>query len=131
VSLPAASPAPVRGAELLVVEDEIVIGMLLTRLLSGWGYRVLGPARNAAEALRVMDAHEPKLVLMDITLGHGSDGIALARQILADHDVQVVFISAHGDAATRARAEEVGPAAFITKPIRDAALRETVASILG
>lgn len=46
---------------------------------------------------------------MDINLGSGIDGITAAQQIRAAGDVQIIFVSAYTDSATRNRVETTHP----------------------
>jgi len=51
-----------------------------------------------------------------MNLAGDSDGVDTAHKMQADHPVQVVFMTAHGDCMTRTRAAAVHPAGFLPKP---------------
>src|SRR5262245_20434342 len=70
-----------RPLRILIVEDEILTADYTKYLLLELGYEVCGHATNAAAAVRMADNYRPDLVLMDITLGRGEDGISAARRI--------------------------------------------------
>ena len=85
------------GEQILIVEDQrTVAGALRTRLRS-LGYNVTGVASTGDEAISKVGELRPDLVLMDIKLGEGMDGIEAARQIRIEHDVPVVYVSAYAD----------------------------------
>ena len=100
----------------LVVEDEALIALDLTCSLEALGYRVLGPASNGADARRIAAKENPDLLLMDVTIQGGPDGIETAEAITASHPAKVIFLTAHSDPATRLRAAKLNPSAFLQKP---------------
>ncbi len=61
---------PRRRLTVLVVEDDFLIALDLETTLERHGWRVLGPAPNVEEALRLLDAERPDVALLDINLGH-------------------------------------------------------------
>ncbi len=101
---------------ILVVEDEALIAMDLACSLEALGYRVLGPAASGADARRIAASETPDLLLMDISLRGPDDGIDTAHAITRTHPAKVVFMSAHTDKTTRARAATLNPEAFLQKP---------------
>jgi len=53
----------------LIVEDEILIGLELRDVLLDAGARVVGPAMSVAEALRLIDNEKPTAAIVDVNLG--------------------------------------------------------------
>jgi DNA-binding NarL/FixJ family response regulator len=100
----------------LVVEDEAIIALDLACSIEQLGYRVLGPASNGADAQRIARSERPDLLLVDVTIQGATDGIDTARAITDEMPAFVVFLTAHSDDATRRRAENIRPKAFLTKP---------------
>lgn len=118
------------NATILIVEDECIIALDLRQKLRRQGYAVR-LARDGEEAVRLAGEANPDLVLMDIMLGGGMDGIEAAGRIRAARPtVPVVFVSACDDPATRTRAMEAGPSGFISKPVEADALKACIESIL-
>ena len=111
---------------ILVVEDDAIIGEDIQRTLQRLGYDVGSPQRSGAEALRSMEAKLPDLVLMDIRLQGPLDGIQTTAQIRKKWDVPVVYLSAHSDEATIARAKETAPHGYLLKPFNERDLRTTI-----
>jgi DNA-binding NarL/FixJ family response regulator len=111
-------------ASILIVEDEWVVARDMQRCLGDAGYRVLGTASSHEEALRQVDVEAPDLVLIDIVLGR-EDGIELAEELQA-RGVPFVYVTAHTDPDTLARAKETGPFGYVVKPFDDRQLRSTI-----
>ena len=65
--------------------------------LRGLGYDVMAIATDANEAIEKAGELRPDLVLMDIKLGEGMDGIEAAHRIRAQYDIPVVYVSAYAD----------------------------------
>ncbi len=113
-------------ARILVVEDEALIAFDIQSALIGLGYEVPTTAANSKEALRAVEALKPDLVLMDVHLKGGDDGVVTAAAIQACRPTPVVFLSACSDDATVERAGGVEPYGYLLKPFNDRELRATV-----
>ena len=85
-------------ARILVVEDEGIVGLDIRQSLEGLGYADAGLATSGEEAIIMAQAMQPDLVLMDIRLGDGMDGID-AAMAMGDHlDAPVIYLTAYTDA---------------------------------
>jgi DNA-binding NarL/FixJ family response regulator len=116
---PSADPAARRTpgtAKVLVVEDEWFISMEIETTLEDAGYTVVGVAVNADEAVRMAEMYRPDLVLMDIRLQGGSDGIAAAAEIGRRFGPRCLFVSAHSDPDTKERGQVANPLGWLPKP---------------
>lgn len=111
---------------ILVVEDEGVVARQLQLSLSDLGYRVPCTASCAAEALQAAERDRFSLVLMDVHLAEGDDGIELATTLRARYDVPVLYLTAYADPATLARAKVTEPYAYLVKPVDADRLRTAV-----
>ena len=118
------------GAKVLIVEDEALIALDLEVRLEAMGYTVVGTADHHAEAQSLFTAHLPDIVLMDLRLGEGDDGVEVARSLRAIADRPVIFITAHSDPQTIARAVATAPYGYLVKPFDDRALAVTIAVAL-
>jgi two-component system, cell cycle sensor histidine kinase and response regulator CckA len=105
-------------ARVLIVEDEAIIARDLELLISDLGHHVLATAINAAEVRQVIAASLPDLALLDINLGGGEDGVAIAEQ-MQNLEIPVIFLTAHSDPATVKRAQAVGPYGYLLKPFNE------------
>ncbi len=116
---------------ILIVEDEHVVAHDLSNTVGKLGYRVVGVADSGHEAIRLAGELKPDLALMDIALPGGLDGIAVAEQLRTRWQIPVVFLSAHSDDETVARATESGAFGQLTKPIRINELKSAISIALN
>ena len=107
---------PVR---LLIVEDEAIIRRDIRQQLEILGYQVVGEAATGLESLQLTQQLQPDLVLMDIGLGAGMDGISAAQTIRDTHAVPVVFLSAFAAEDILERAMLAQPYGYILKPFTE------------
>jgi CheY-like chemotaxis protein len=127
------SAAQALGAlKVLIVEDESVIAWALQSLVEDLGHEVLEAAASGEAAIAAAAEHQPELILMDINLGGGIDGIEAAGRIQAAGTVAVIFVSAYGDEGTKARIAECVPGApLLTKPVSARAIRQAIDEAVG
>jgi CheY-like chemotaxis protein len=113
----------------LIIEDETLIAMELSRIMQEMGHTVVGVASREASALQQAEQTSPGLVLCDIKLLDDDNGIAAAQRILQRFDVPVVFVTAFSEILlTGGRIE---PAFVVSKPFDDETLKVTVAQALS
>lgn len=114
------------AANILVVEDEKIIAKGIEKRLKALGYAVAGLMGSGEEAVGKAVALKPDLVLMDINLGEGIDGIEAARRIQQQLDVPVIFLTAFSDDDTLQRAKKTEPHGYILKPYEDKDLQTAI-----
>lgn len=114
------------NARILVVEDEPVISMIVTKRLGALGYSVTDVATSGGEAIRKALSGEVDLVLMDIGLPGEIDGIKAADQIRIMGDIPVIYMTAFTDPKTLNRAKATQPYGYVIKPFKDDTLRSTI-----
>ena len=78
------------------------------------------------KAIQKVASFKPELVLMDIQLGSGKDGIETTKIIRDRFHVPVVFVTSHSDQKTLERVKYASPLGYINKPIRDKDLMTTL-----
>ncbi|HEY9696262.1 MAG TPA: GAF domain-containing protein [Trichocoleus sp.] len=113
-------------AKILVVEDEGIIVWNIRNALKRFGYRVVGVAASGAEALQKVAETKPDLVLMDIRLQGGMDGIEAAEQIRLQFNIPVVYLTAHANDNIIGRAKATEPFGYIIKPFQEKELNATI-----
>ena len=100
---------------ILVVDDEEIVRSSIRQWLELGGFDVR-TARNADEALAMLQARLPDVVLTDFRMPHRS-GIDLMREVQRiDPDIPVVLLTAHGDVALAVSAMREGVYDFLQKP---------------
>lgn len=112
--------------KILLVEDEPVSALDMRRRLRSLGYGEPLLATSGEQAVEMARAEKPDLVLMDIVLGAGMDGIDAAGRILALHPVPVIYMTAHEDPETLQRAKITEPFGYLLKPFEDRDLRTCI-----
>jgi DNA-binding NarL/FixJ family response regulator len=115
----------------LVIEDEAVVARDATTILADAGFDALPPLFLADDAEAFVALHKPDVVLLDIRLGHGVDGIELGARLRKRFDVPIVFVSAHSDSVTLARAGSLAHHGFVVKPFHPKQLVATVVAALS
>ena len=90
----------------LIVEDEKIIALDLQCRLEKYGFRIVDTVATAAEAVAAAEARRPDIVLMDIKLGRGTDGISAAKIVKDRFRIPVVFLTSFADEIGRASCRE-------------------------
>ena len=100
----------------VVVDDHQIVRDGLVALLGALdGLDVVGTARDGVDALHVVDATQPDVVVMDIQMP-GLDGIEATRRITARHrDVRVVMLTMNEDDDTVLAAIRAGASGYLLK----------------
>lgn len=113
----------------MIVEDNWLVALEVEAALLDGGFAVAGIAVNSAEAFSLCETERPSLILMDIRLQGGDDGIGAALNIRSQFGIPVIFVSAHDDPETRAQAEAARPLGWIVKPVSGQELVEQIGQI--
>ena len=117
------------GKRILLVEDDRLVAAGLAAGLIRHGY-VVATATSGEEALEMIAASAPDLVLMDICLP-GIDGIEAARMIGEQYGVPVIFLTALDDDARVRAAISEGGLGYLVKPISVKQLMPSVAMAIA
>jgi CheY-like chemotaxis protein len=108
---------------ILIVEDDALIALDLQQTIEDLGGMVVGRASRTPEAIGLAAKYQPDVVLMDIRLAGGSDGIDAARGIRRLRPTPIIFVTGNTDPVTRGRVLEFGDAPLLNKPVDQALLR--------
>ena len=103
---------------ILIIEDEALVARELSNRLTNMGCEVVGIAYGR-EGIELARKTQPDLLLTDIHLKDGEDGIEMAQIIQQERDVPVVFLTAYSDEATVSRAKALAPYGYIIKPVEN------------
>jgi DNA-binding LytR/AlgR family response regulator len=99
-----------------VIEDEMVIADTICLTLRKLGYTITPTSPNYTRALKMVEEEKPDLLLIDINLGGGKDGIDVAEYVREKYAIPLIFLTANSDTATIERAKKVKPNAYLVKP---------------
>jgi PAS domain S-box-containing protein len=122
-----------QGALIAVVDDEEIVRDSLGTVLGCWGYRVISGAseRELLEALAEL-GEVPDLVIADLRLGTGRDGIELITFLQRELDTPFPAVLLTGDTAPeRLRQARASGLPVLHKPVNGRELKEAVARLLG
>lgn len=112
---------------ILIVEDERIIGLELKMTLESFGYNVIGHVTSGEDAIEKVNKHKIDLILMDIKIDGNIDGIETAAQIQKIFkDMKIVYLTAFADEKTRKRAKKTKPIAFLSKPSNPEVLQNVI-----
>ncbi len=114
--------------DVLIIEDEPIIAMDIETIVRDLGHDVTAIAVTRDEAVREARANRPGLVLADIQLADNSSGIDAVKDILADFEVPVIFITAFPERLLTGDRPE--PAFLITKPFQRATVKTAISQAL-
>ena len=102
--------------QVLVIDDDAVVGRSFDRVLSDKGYEV-STVLSGEEAMKEMESHEYDVVFTDIKMP-GMDGIEVAERIKARCPwTPVVVITGYGTTENEAKASVLGVSGFVRKPL--------------
>src|SRR6266516_4081242 len=126
------SPLPLTDApallNLLIVDDERTVREACREAGTALGYRTTG-AESAEHALRVIDAQNIDVVLLDLKLP-GASGLEVLRQLKqARPDIEVVVVTGHGTVESAVQAMKAGAYDFVTKPFSLEELKHLLARV--
>ncbi len=103
-------------AQILIVDDEILLGRSLSRALSQRGHEA-SAVGTAEEGLSLLDRLLPDIVLLDMQLP-GLSGLETLKKIReTDPNILVIIVTAYGTIATAVEAMKLGAVDFLRKPL--------------
>ncbi|MBP2562467.1 two-component system phosphate regulon response regulator OmpR [Neorhizobium galegae] len=123
------SSSPTNSTHILVVDDDPRICQLLTRYFEGEGY-IVSTASDGQEMHRHLKRNEVDIVLLDLSLPGGQDGLDLAREIRTQSDIPIMMLTGRGDVIDRIIGIEIGADDYIAKPFHLREVHARLKSIL-
>ncbi len=115
-----------KGAKILIVEDEAIIAMEMESQLMGLGYEVTSIVDTGEKAIKKAEEDKPNLILMDIRIKGEIDGIEAAEEIRSRFGIPVVFSTAYLDEERIEQAKITMPFGYVLKPIQERDLKVTI-----
>jgi DNA-binding response OmpR family regulator len=121
----------------LVVEDDERTAAFIADNLRADGFRV-AVASDAGEAVRAIEVRRPSMVVLDLSLGSGTSGLAVLDRVRSadglgtriDPALPVIILSGHGGDIDRLRGLQRGADDYVVKPFMYAELLERVRAVL-
>ena len=118
------------NANILVVEDEIIVAKNIQNRLEQLGYTVSAVISSGEDAIKKAEEIHPDLILMDIKLDGEMDGIEAAKHIHNHFDIPIIYLTAYADDATLQRAKVTEPYGYIVKPFEERELQSNISIAL-
>jgi CheY-like chemotaxis protein len=114
----------------LVVDDSDVIRDLIAVNLELDGFDVTAVS-DGRQALEIVQDVDPAVITMDVVMPEvgGFEAVERLRADPSTADIPVVIVTGRAQAPDRARAEQLGVAAYLTKPFEPAELVAVVAGL--
>ncbi len=113
-------------ARIVIVEDDPLVAMGVKIYLESRDHQIIGVATSGEQAVTVALQDAPDLVLMDVRLKGGIDGVEAAKRILAHRAIPIIFVSGSGEPQTVGRIKALRPAGLLLKPVTPADLAAEV-----
>lgn len=114
--MPPAAEDGLAAKRVLVVDDEASIVELLQTFLEGEGY-AFESAASGAEALAKVQTNPPDLMLIDIYMPPGIDGIEVIKRLRTERrDVPIIVFTAAGTSQMAIEAIQLGAFDYVAKP---------------
>ncbi len=111
---------------ILIIEDEAIIGMLLTEVLVGMGHSVIGVVGSESAAVTLAAEYLPDLLIVDAGLTVGN-GVSAVDAILANRFVPHLFTTGNVLKVRLAKPNAI----ILEKPFHEADLADAISSALA
>lgn len=102
---------------ILLVDDDQLIRFVHQMFIERAGHEVIGVAEEEAQAVELALELNPDIVVMDIRLENGSNGIQAMKTIQQTTNIPAIYISGNSDSKTLEEAEQTIMKAFLVKPV--------------
>lgn len=112
--------------KILIVEDERIVAVDLKNRLTKLDYQITGLAADSDKALTLINQDPPDIILMDIRIQGGLDGIETAALLQRTHSIPVIYLTAYSEQQTLNRAIATKPYGYLLKPFSDRELHITI-----
>ena len=117
---------------ILIVDDHQLAREGLKAVLGNEEFQVVGEAANGEDAIKLIASHVPDIVLMDIRLGEGIDGLETTRRIRAlGLTARVIILSLHDMPAYVREALAAGAAGYVLKEASISELHTAVRQVMA
>jgi PAS domain S-box-containing protein len=114
------------SAKVLIVDDDTGLASAMKILIENQGYTVVGLAYTSNQAVSLAVEMRPDVILMDIRLGGDVDGVEAVKQIQAQLDIPIIYVTGTARKDTLQRSKETGPFGYLFKPFEEKHLYTTI-----
>lgn len=104
---------------IVIADDEPIMRLDLQEMLENLGHDVVGQAGDGQSALDLARELRPELVILDIKMPPGIDGVAVARVLAEERVAPVLLLTAYSDPEFVEGARDAGVMSYIVKPFTE------------
>tara|TARA_B100000795_G_scaffold6773_1_gene5016 strand:- start:2398 stop:3108 length:711 start_codon:yes stop_codon:yes gene_type:complete len=112
---------------ILIVEDELLIAEDIKTTVEELGYNVVAVAVRADKAIEILNTQKVDLILLDITIKGGINGIDLAEIVNQKFKIPFIYVTSHADSKTVTEAIKTAPQGYVVKPYSNSDLYTSIA----
>ena len=105
--------------KILIVEDDIFSASIIKKILSNHSYEVTDIISDSGDVMSSIDKNVPDLILMDIVIQGGMDGIQIAEIIKEKNDIPIIYLTGDSSEETIQRAKITEPFGYLIKPVNE------------
>ena len=119
--------------KILIVDDQVEVRELVEVTLRVGDYQIF-QAKSGEEAIEIAKAEKPELIIMDVMMPGGIDGLKATRILKNDPETKdciIVMLTAKGQQADREAGFEAGASDYFAKPFSPLGLIKKVEEVLG
>jgi len=116
--------ACVSKIKILLVEDEVITASSLSLGLEELGYDVCPLATQGQRAVTLAEQEHPDVILMDVILPGGMNGIEAAKTIQQRLDTKILFLTGYHDDDIIAQINALHPLGYFVKPVSANRIKE-------
>ncbi|MBB5172607.1 response regulator [Texcoconibacillus texcoconensis] len=119
--------------KVLVVDDHALIRLGIVMLLEANNtFEVVGQASDGEEAMQIASVEQPDVVLLDISMPEGLDGLTSAERMKKEFpDIKIIFLSMHDEEAYIKKAAELDVEGFILKKSDRSDMHEAIKHVMS
>jgi CheY-like chemotaxis protein len=112
--------------KVLIVEDEILIGLMLAKKLRSYGYDIGKVETTGERAVERTGLEKPDVILMDITLAGEMNGFEAARRIKKGYGTPIIIFSGYDERSLQEQVRTIEPIAVLSKMDDISEIREAI-----
>jgi two-component system, response regulator PdtaR len=118
------------AVRVVIAEDEAIVRLDLKEIMEEEGYEIVGETGRGDEAVELVRAQKPDLVILDIKMP-GADGLTAAREISAERLCAVLILTAFSQRDLIEQARNAGALAYLVKPFQKSELLPAIEMAIG
>ncbi len=112
---------------ILIVEDELLIAEDIKTTIEELGHNVIAIVVRANKAIKILNSQKVDLILLDITIKGGLNGIDLAEIVNQQFKIPFIYLTSHADPKTVNEAIKTAPQGYVVKPYSNSDLYTSIA----